>query len=160
MKQSGIANAIRSARSRAGLTRAQLAEKAGIPRLTIWRIETGMTPDPRSDTLRRIATALGCTVDDLLREPEPKRPEAQRGYVDFDMALVLSISAVVAALIALIVWASVSNDTERRDAGVAAYEACVSVCRPAAVAEFRPARGDAAPVCHCRASVAENESAQ
>jgi len=77
MGHPNIGNAIREAREAVGLSRAGLAEKAGrINRLTVLRIETGETPNPRADTLKAIARALGCTVDSLLREPEPKRRAA------------------------------------------------------------------------------------
>jgi len=35
---------------------------------TITKIETGDTPNPTVDTMKRIADALGVTIDDLIKE--------------------------------------------------------------------------------------------
>lgn len=58
-----------------------LAEAAGVAANTIQAIESGRDPAkvppsyPQLDTIEKIAGALGCTVDDLLRwEPEASRP--------------------------------------------------------------------------------------
>ena len=44
----------------------KLSKLAGITLHTVTKIESGATPDPRVDTVRRIAEALGCTIDELL----------------------------------------------------------------------------------------------
>jgi transcriptional regulator with XRE-family HTH domain len=41
---------------------------AGVTLHTIAKIETGSTPDPRIETLRKIANALGVGVDDLIKK--------------------------------------------------------------------------------------------
>lgn len=53
-----------SARKRAGLTQAQLAEKASISALSYQRYEYGER-EPSVDTALRIAKALGTTVERL-----------------------------------------------------------------------------------------------
>lgn len=42
-----------------------LARKAGCALATVQRVEHGETRHPTLDVARRIAAALGCTVDDL-----------------------------------------------------------------------------------------------
>lgn len=54
-------------RKAANLTQQQLADKSGINRVTLARIETGACK-PSFDSLRAIASALGCTIDTLLGE--------------------------------------------------------------------------------------------
>jgi transcriptional regulator with XRE-family HTH domain len=46
-----------------------LAEKAGISRQSIWRIERGET-NISIDTLYKIAKALGCEPSELLKKKE------------------------------------------------------------------------------------------
>jgi len=54
-------------RKAANLTQQQLADKSGISRVTLARIETGAC-NPSLDTLRALSAALGCTIDTLLNE--------------------------------------------------------------------------------------------
>ncbi len=56
-------------RLEAALTQEQLAEKAGVGRLTITRLEGG--GEARPTTLRKLADALSVTPADLMREPTP-----------------------------------------------------------------------------------------
>lgn len=53
------------ARSRAGLTQAELAKRAGVPQSVVSDLENGKTIYPRLDTAMALARVLGCTVDDL-----------------------------------------------------------------------------------------------
>ena len=48
------------------LTYRQLAELSGVPAATINRICTGKHDNPKIDTIRKIADALGVTVNDLI----------------------------------------------------------------------------------------------
>lgn len=50
-------------RKAAGLTQAELAEKAGVRTATVSDIERGA--DARLDTMRRLAAALGLAIDDI-----------------------------------------------------------------------------------------------
>jgi transcriptional regulator with XRE-family HTH domain len=52
---------LRAWRQRALLTQEQLADRAGISVRTIASLEAGRVQHPRSDTLRRLADALGLT---------------------------------------------------------------------------------------------------
>jgi len=56
---------LRRARETALLTQAELAERAGVQRATVNRIETGATA-ARFATVRRLAEALGVPAADLL----------------------------------------------------------------------------------------------
>nr|AHF24055.1 hypothetical protein [uncultured bacterium Contig643] len=51
------AEIVKSARERKGLTRKQLAVRAGVTEVTIWNIETGRT-DPKMDTMLAIMRVL------------------------------------------------------------------------------------------------------
>jgi len=44
-----------------------LSKKANLAFHTIAKIEAGSTPDPRIETVRKIADALGVTLDDLVK---------------------------------------------------------------------------------------------
>lgn len=63
-----ISRNIKRFRNQNDLTQKQLAEKAGITLFTLTKIEGGTTPDPRIDTLRRIADVLGVKIDDLIQK--------------------------------------------------------------------------------------------
>ena len=56
-------------RKRARLTQLSLAAKMGVARATVNRWETGHA-SPRSGLLASLATALGCSTDDLLTPRE------------------------------------------------------------------------------------------
>ena len=49
-----------------GLTKHQIAERGNLPYETVKRIVAGMTENPYLDTLDRFATALGCSLADIL----------------------------------------------------------------------------------------------
>ena len=55
------AEIVRTAREREGLTRKQLADKAGVEQATIWNIESGKV-DPRMGTMLKIMQALGSDI--------------------------------------------------------------------------------------------------
>lgn len=52
-------------RERRALTQQELADKAGITRVALARIETGGA-DPRPSTTRKLARSLGVSVDELM----------------------------------------------------------------------------------------------
>lgn len=54
------------------MTTQELAEKANIPADTISKIRCGATRNPNMDTLKRLACALGCTLDELADMPTSK----------------------------------------------------------------------------------------
>ena len=56
---------IREIRESIGMSQAELCEKSGITRATIWKLETGDNEVTTSKTLLKIADALGVTVGEL-----------------------------------------------------------------------------------------------
>ena len=65
-----IASIVREARHRAGLTQAALAERAGVPKSTVGRIESG-TRTPSTEMVERLVRAAGLEVSVSLSEPDP-----------------------------------------------------------------------------------------
>ncbi len=63
-----IAKNIKKYRDKLGISQDKLSKLAGVTLHTIAKIETGSTPDPRIETLRKIATALNVSVDDLIQK--------------------------------------------------------------------------------------------
>lgn len=63
---------LRKIRESKGMTQGELAEKSGISRITICRIENGIQKDLMVGNLNKLATALGCNVSDLICEKNLK----------------------------------------------------------------------------------------
>jgi transcriptional regulator with XRE-family HTH domain len=63
---------LRYLRTSRALTQAELAERAGLRRSTIARLEGGQ--EARMHTLSRLAKALGVEPAELLRPPPEQRP--------------------------------------------------------------------------------------
>ena len=63
--------AIAEARTKAGLTQAELAQHAGLDEATVSALEQGQYK-AASDELSRLAQALGVDELDLLRRPAPR----------------------------------------------------------------------------------------
>ena len=55
---------IKVLRERAGLTTAELARQMGVDRAAAFRWEMG-TAMPRADKIPKLASLLGCTIDEL-----------------------------------------------------------------------------------------------
>jgi transcriptional regulator with XRE-family HTH domain len=66
---------LRQLRRLRGWTQAQLAEAAGVTRVTIQKLERGVR-EPRPSTMVAVARALGVEIRqvDEFREPPPRRP--------------------------------------------------------------------------------------
>ena len=62
-----LSDNIRKLRKQKGLSQDRLSKEADLALNTIVKIETDRNPNPTIDTLFKIATALGVSVDDLLR---------------------------------------------------------------------------------------------
>jgi transcriptional regulator with XRE-family HTH domain len=62
-----IAKNIKKYRQKAGLSQDKLSKLAGVTLHTIAKIESGATLDPRVETMKRIADALGTTLDELVK---------------------------------------------------------------------------------------------
>jgi transcriptional regulator with XRE-family HTH domain len=65
-----LAENLRLARERAGLTQQQLAVAAGLSVSIVSQIEQGKTPDPRVSTVTSLARALGVGIQDLVSREE------------------------------------------------------------------------------------------
>ena len=66
MEKNNIADKIKNYRTQLGLTQEELAIKAKIPYTPLIKIESGQVKNPTVRTLKKIATALDITVDNLL----------------------------------------------------------------------------------------------
>ena len=64
-----ISSIVREARRRSGLTQAELAERAGVPKSTVGRIESG-TRVPSTEMVERLVAAAGWNVSMSLLEPD------------------------------------------------------------------------------------------
>lgn len=60
-----FADRLQQFRERAGLTRAELADKAGLTRQYVTGLEAGRWPDPSWSTVLALAVALGVTPNDF-----------------------------------------------------------------------------------------------
>ncbi len=65
-----ISDVVREARRRTGLTQAELAQRAGVPKSTVGRIESGARV-PSSEMVERLVRAAGLNVSVSLSEPDP-----------------------------------------------------------------------------------------
>ena len=63
---------LRAARQREGLTLEQVAERAGMDKASLSRLETGKQANPTVDSLFRVAIALGKTIGLRLESAPPK----------------------------------------------------------------------------------------
>jgi len=61
-----LAKNIKKYRQKSGMSQDKLSKLAGVNLHTITKIESGATLDPRVKTIKKIAAALGCSIDELL----------------------------------------------------------------------------------------------
>lgn len=61
-----IADNVRKARKKKGLSQDKLAREAGVAYNTVVKIESGENKNPTIDTLQSIAKALDVSVDELI----------------------------------------------------------------------------------------------
>jgi len=64
---STIAKNIKKYRDKLGVSQDKLSKLAGVTLHTLTKIETGATPNPTIDTVKKIADALGVSLDDLMK---------------------------------------------------------------------------------------------
>jgi len=65
---------VRRMREKLGMNQKQLAEASGITQATISRIESGQVKELKSEALKRLAKALGITVDYLVDKTDRLTP--------------------------------------------------------------------------------------
>lgn len=57
-------------RKKRRLNQRELSDASGVPQPMISQIETGFVRNPTVETMYKLATALKCTVDDLIEADE------------------------------------------------------------------------------------------
>ncbi len=62
-----IARNIRKYRAEKGYSQDKLSKLAELSFATVTKIEAGDTPNPTVETMKKIADALGVTIDDLMQ---------------------------------------------------------------------------------------------
>lgn len=67
-EMSTIAKNIKKYRAKQGISQDKLSKLAGITLHTITKIESGATANPRIETVKKIADALGVSIDDLIKK--------------------------------------------------------------------------------------------
>jgi transcriptional regulator with XRE-family HTH domain len=65
-----LGDRIRKARTRYGMSQAELARRIKVSLNTMNKIEAGETPDPRASRIKAIADVLGVSADYLLGREE------------------------------------------------------------------------------------------
>lgn len=70
---------------RLGMTTAELAEKSGVPKGTLDKILSGVTKDPKLETLKAIARVLGCTLDDF--DDQTRKRTIEPSYEDVEQLI-------------------------------------------------------------------------
>lgn len=68
---------LRDIRTKKEMTQEELAQSCGISRQRITNYEIGIR-EPNLDTLKKLATALEVTVDELLRDEDDKSGAAEK----------------------------------------------------------------------------------
>ncbi|NCU42427.1 MAG: XRE family transcriptional regulator [Candidatus Moranbacteria bacterium] len=66
-EKSVLSGNIKKYRSKIGISQDILSKKADLAFHTIAKIESGATPNPTIDTVKKIADALDVSLDDLLK---------------------------------------------------------------------------------------------
>ncbi|NCT54941.1 helix-turn-helix transcriptional regulator [Candidatus Falkowbacteria bacterium] len=65
--KTAIADNIKKYRNKLGISQDVLSKRSNLAFHTIAKIEAGSTPDPRIETVKKIADALGVSLDDLMK---------------------------------------------------------------------------------------------
>jgi transcriptional regulator with XRE-family HTH domain len=66
-QKSTIGDNIKKYRNKLGISQDVLSKRANLAFHTIAKIEAGSTPDPRIETVKKIADALGVSLDNLMK---------------------------------------------------------------------------------------------
>lgn len=77
-------NELKKLKKQARMTHDEIAQASGVPVSTVEKIFSGYTADPKLETVRKIVTAMGYTLDDLLpQEGAPrKHSEEMEEYME------------------------------------------------------------------------------
>lgn len=71
--------AIRSMKSKSGLTTSEIANQSGIPEPTLEKLFAGKVKDPKLPTMQRLVHFFGYTLDDLDKKEAPALPSGNTG---------------------------------------------------------------------------------
>jgi transcriptional regulator with XRE-family HTH domain len=63
-----IGERLKELRKAKGFSQMELARQSGLSLSIITQLEQGLTADPKLSTLKGLAEALGCTLDELARD--------------------------------------------------------------------------------------------
>jgi len=66
-QKSKIGKNMKKYRKKLGISQDVLSKRANLAYHTIAKIEAGSTPDPRIETVKKIADSLGVTLDALMK---------------------------------------------------------------------------------------------
>lgn len=66
-EKTAIADNIKKYRNKLGISQDVLSKRANLAFHTIAKIEAGSTPDPRIETVKKIADALDVSLDELMK---------------------------------------------------------------------------------------------
>lgn len=58
---------VKALRERKGWTQAELSDASGVGRITISRLESGVLKETTAGTLMKLAKALECTMNDIVK---------------------------------------------------------------------------------------------
>lgn len=64
---SKIGNNVRKYRKKLGISQDTLSKRANLAFHTVAKIEAGSTPNPTIETVKKLADALGVSLDDLMK---------------------------------------------------------------------------------------------
>jgi len=65
--KSAIGRNVRKYRKKLGISQDILSKRANLAFHTVAKIEAGSTPNPTIDTVKKLADALGVSLDDLMK---------------------------------------------------------------------------------------------
>lgn len=65
--ESKIGNNVRKYRRKLGISQDILSKRANLAFHTVAKIESGFTPNPTIETVKKLAVALGISLDDLIK---------------------------------------------------------------------------------------------
>ena len=87
-----LKDAINRIKKEKGMTNDVISELSGIPKSTIAKITSGVTPNPKLETLKAIAKVLGCTLDELNEIASEKKPtSASKSDIDIENGMKFEI---------------------------------------------------------------------
>lgn len=79
---------LKELKKQTGMSSKQIADKTNLPERTVVRIFSGDTDSPYADTLHRIVTALGGSLDDILADTKVVVGEKSLATLQDDVAAV------------------------------------------------------------------------